>query len=562
MARQDYEVPARRPLRIFALDPMVARGGANRVTLEVRNELLLPGPQGDRVQVIDYDTARKVFYPPVDLDNPRVLMNQGLDPSESNPHFHQQMVYAVTMKVIENFEQALGRRITFKGRKRLRLLPHAFQGANAFYHPKHVAIFFGYFPADQQNPGPNLPGQTIFTCLSHDIVAHEVTHALIDRLRPHFLEQTNADVSAFHEGFADIVAIFQHFSFPQIVAEAIQTTRGDLRSPNLLGGLAQQFGFATGSGEALRAATEARGADPQLYLTVFEAHERGSILVAAVFDAFFRVYQSRIKDLVRIATGGTGKLPEGDLHPDLVARIAGEASKAARTILRICIRALEYLPPVDVTFGDFLRALVTADFEAVPEDSGGIRAALIEAFRSRGIRLDGVASLAEGSLIWPDVENAGYALPMALFDDALNVSARMFDRGPRRKTRVTLPDDGPDAESRWAGKLIDFAKANPDLLGFDPAFDPDLTGFHTVFRMSPEGQLVVELVAQFTQEDKSAREDPAYGGAKVMGGATIIVSAHGKVRYVIKRPIAEVRKRALAFVAESDSRDMSMSFPR
>jgi hypothetical protein len=310
----------------------------------------------------------------------------------------------------------------------------------------------------------------------------------------------------------------------------------------------------------LRAATEARGADPQLYAHSFEAHDRGSILVAAVFDAFFRVYQSRIKDLVRIATGGTGQLPEGDLHPDLVARIAGEASKSARTILRICIRAIEYLPPIDVTFGDFLRALVTADFEAVPEDSGGIRAALIEAFRSRGIRLDGVASLAEGSLVWPDVEQAGYELPMELFRDALSVSARMFDRGPRRKTRVTVPDEGREAEEHWAGRLIDFANQHPELLGFDPRFDADLTGFHTVFRMSPEGHLVVELVAQFTQEDKAARADTAYGGVKVMGGATIIVSAHGKVRYVIKRPIEEVRQRIKEFVALSDARDPQLAF--
>ena len=38
---------------------------------------------------------------------------------------------------------------------------------------------FGYFHADEKNPGRNLPGQTVFTCLSHDIVVHEATHALV-----------------------------------------------------------------------------------------------------------------------------------------------------------------------------------------------------------------------------------------------------------------------------------------------------------------------------------------------------------------------------------------------
>ena len=46
---------------------------------------------------------------------------RGLDPLESDPRFHQQMVYAVAMKVLENFEEALGRTLTFKERRPLRL---------------------------------------------------------------------------------------------------------------------------------------------------------------------------------------------------------------------------------------------------------------------------------------------------------------------------------------------------------------------------------------------------------------------------------------------------------
>ena len=42
-------------------------------------------------------------------------------------------------------------------------------------------------------------------------------------------------------------------------------------------------------------------------------------------------------------------------------RIAAEAAATAQSTLTMCIRAFDYLPPVDVTFGDFLRALVTAD---------------------------------------------------------------------------------------------------------------------------------------------------------------------------------------------------------
>ena len=59
--------------------------------------------------------------------------------------------------------------------------------------------------------------------------------------------------------------------------------------------------------------------------------------------------------------------------------------KAARHVLTMCIRALDYCPPVDLTFGEYLRALITADYDLVPGRRRGYRVALIEAFRQRGI---------------------------------------------------------------------------------------------------------------------------------------------------------------------------------
>ena len=53
-------------------------------------------------------------------------------------------------------------------------------------------------------------------------------------MRPHFTDATNHDVLAFHEGFSDIVAIFQHFSFQDVLADTIQKTRADLHSRSAL----------------------------------------------------------------------------------------------------------------------------------------------------------------------------------------------------------------------------------------------------------------------------------------------------------------------------------------
>lgn len=50
--------PSRRPLKIFASDPMAGRMVGNRVTIDIPNEdHLAPGPSGERIEVVDFDGA-------------------------------------------------------------------------------------------------------------------------------------------------------------------------------------------------------------------------------------------------------------------------------------------------------------------------------------------------------------------------------------------------------------------------------------------------------------------------------------------------------------------------
>jgi hypothetical protein len=435
--------PPFRRLRAFAFDPMLSHSidtaGINEITIKIPWEdragdgaaagKLGVGPTDDYLEVVDVDPASQAFYAPVDLNDEYLLAQDGLPPSEGNPQFHQQMVYAVARTTIGHFEEALGRRALWSPRvyrkdgrirdepvQRLRIYPHALREANAYYSPLKKALLFGYFPASITDPGENLPGGMVFTCLSHDIVAHETTHALLDGLHRRFIEPSNVDVWALHEAFADLVALFQHFTYPDVLRHQLARTRGDLERQNRLAELAYQFGQATGRYGALRSALGKHDPethewipeepDPAKIVSVTEPHERGAILVAAVFDAFLTIYQRRTLDLVRIATGGTGVLAPGDLHPDLINRLAQEAAKTAGHMLHMCIRALDYCPPVDVTFGDYLRALITADKDYVADDQWDYRLAVIEAFRRRGIYPYNVRSLSVESLLWsqPDEE--------------------------------------------------------------------------------------------------------------------------------------------------------------
>lgn len=391
--------------------------------LEANN--LNKGIKGEYVEVIDFDPASGLFYEGVDLNDPYILAQDGLEPSESNPQFHQQMAYAVTMRTIENFEKALGRKALWSARydenlpngqkeifvQHLRVYPHALREANAFYSPLKKALLFGYFPAPTKDLSQHLPGGMVFTCLSQDIISHETTHALLDGMHRRYIEDTHPDSLAFHEAFADIVALFQHFSMPEVLVHQIAKTKGDLTSQSLLGELAQEFGKAIGNYGALRSAIgkenpetkkwELSTPNPNDYNEVIEPHARGAILVSAVFDAFISIYNLRVKDLFRIASGGSGILPEGELHPTLVKLLAAEASKSANHVLTMCIRALDYCPPVDINFGDYLRAIITADTDLVPDDDKNYRIAFIDAFRRRGILPKYIKTLSVESLVFP-----------------------------------------------------------------------------------------------------------------------------------------------------------------
>jgi hypothetical protein len=548
--------PEKRRLRVFAFDPLVGYDPdtlqINQTTLEVGWEHLQPGPTGEYLEVVDVDPASGCCYAPVDLNHPTLLSQNGFSPSEANPRFHQQMVYAVAMKTIEHFERALGRVALWAPRfvkymrdgdpqieehyvPRLRIYPHALREENSFYSPVKKALLLGYFPASETRPGENLPGGTVFCALSHDIIAHETTHALLDGLHRYFGEPTNEDVMAFHEAFADIVALFQHFTVPEALRDQIRRTRGNLAKQNMLGQLALQFGQGIGKFGALRSAIP-KEPTPEDYRSNAEAHDRGAVLVAAVFDAFLNIYRRRSADLIRLATGGTGVLAEGEIPNDLVNRLSQEASKTAGHVLNICIRALDYCPPVDLRFGEYLRALITADRDLVPEDVWAYRPAFIQGFRRRGIYPENVRNLSSESLSWEPPET-GFPI-----DDMFKDLELSWDLRVNRREAFAV--------SRRNGKRVhDFFKTlketDTEALGFYRDGGRVLNGVpgelrpfevhsvRPVRRIGPDGQQRTDLVVEITQSWL-----PADGRGKFRGGCTLIIDIEKKaIRYVVRKRV-------------------------
>jgi len=577
----DVGAPETRPLKAFAFDPSRGRLLGNQMQLTVRYEQLDPGPvvrdmfAWDGIAIIDYDMSNGVYYEPVDLEDPKILVRGGLDPIEADPRFHQQMVYAVVTDTIQHFEAALGRRIHWRRATRrdkgripqediytLNIFPHAMELPNAFYSAKAHGILFGYFRASTTNPGHNLPGQIVYTCLSHDIVVHETTHAIIDGLRQHFTEQTNPDVAAFHEAFADLAALFRHFSHQETLLDAFQKAGGMLFRPALtehglprrdetpgiraevaqenplvlLAGLAQQFAEATGRGRVLRSRTMGSRPNAKDIQNVFEPHDRGSILVAAVFDAYVTTYLRRTADLFQIYRAG-GSTVGIDLPYPLARLLAEEASRWAEQCFSVCVRALDYCPPVDITFGDFLRAVITSDFDLHPTDKSGLRDAFMQSFRIRGI-VPEASFFSDTAIAWPMAKDLP-PIPNLEFGDPNGLTPV-----EQKRTADALRSYFADAEVRQQ-----FAS----LGVLDRECPVDIPSFHPVFRIGEDGALRMEMVVEVVQEHQVNFDDgePGLGAFPMRGGATIIIGKptlvdarrqhyetgqyipHGNIRYVI-----------------------------
>lgn len=176
--------PTSRRLQIYAYDPSVSTDlqnfSVNNATISICwEDDLKEGPVGEYLEVVDVDPASGCFYAPVDLNDPRLLAENGLPPSEANPQFHQQMCYAVAMRMIEYFERALGRKAMWSSRyvrdpegnviseefvPRLRIYPHALRAANSFYSPERKALLFGHFPGKSRSGRKYLAGRARILC--------------------------------------------------------------------------------------------------------------------------------------------------------------------------------------------------------------------------------------------------------------------------------------------------------------------------------------------------------------------------------------------------------------
>jgi hypothetical protein len=501
-------LPRERLVTIIARDPALkVDNRIVRAQVLVPAETLAPGPIGYRVAVIDYDASNDTLY------IPRPLANADADPFASytdkqlleDPQFHRHNAYALVMRTLARFEFALGRRIGwgFYGHQ-LKIAPHAFADANAFYSGRENALLLGYFPGKKH---------IVYTCLSHDVVVHETTHALVDGLRKRYTDPSSPDQAAFHEGFADVVALLSVFALPSVVELMLPGTGPKVDVPaltveslraSMIFGLAHEVGDEIGSarGQPLRRSLELRPSSDYLDREEYkEPHRRGEVLVAAMLTAFIDIWVERLHALVEQRT-------EVDR-----ARAVEEGRDIADTLLTSAIRAIDYAPPVDLEFGDYLSAFVTGDREIRPGDERyGIRKGVHRAFAAYGI--DPASPLQGGYWRVPDAE----------FD----YSRTHFEPMQRDKEEV-----------------FHFLVENHEKLQLDSEAFTRVTSVRPCLRVGRDGFVLRETVCEYVQtletfaselSDLEIRKPsgmPRDQKLTLYGGGVLIFDEYGRVKFHI-----------------------------
>lgn len=498
-----------------------------RAAVDVPAEQLLPGPRGYRVNVIDFDATANVLYAQAEISS-------SLDVAESDPfadaddsvlladpRFHAQNVYAIVMRTLARFEFALGRRVAWgcEGHQ-LHIAPHAFAEANAFYSRADRAIFFGYFTSRR---GVSGSGATIFSCLSHDVIAHETTHAILDGLRSRFLEPSSPDQAGFHEGFSDVVALLSVFSLPGVVEKILGGSPADpliaaklLEKSRLIRtgmfGLAEEMGQELSGvrGEALRRSITMEPGKDYLSDPVYaEEHMRGEVLVAAMLHSFVDVWLARLERV--------GTIERGKKHRALVVE---EGSRAASHLLTMAIRAIDYCPTVDLSFADYLSALLTVDREVVPDDQFEYRERLLSCFAAFGITPSPNAD-ADGTWLRCDSE--------------LVYSRTHFDSMLRDKEEV-----------------FRFVWENRDALKLGTLGYIEVLSVRPSMRIAPDGFVLRETVAEYVQVltleaqelkellgiDSPVSVEP-WRRIKILGGGALIFDEYGQLKYQIANHLAD-----------------------
>ncbi|MDP9696667.1 UNVERIFIED_ORG: hypothetical protein J2X79_004250 [Arthrobacter globiformis] len=485
--------------------------GPLTTTLRVPVERVGAGPRSARFDVIVRSPGKRPFSLNLGTPDPPWMLANHQPPKDlegliQDSHFLAQHVFAVAASTLALFESTLGRRMGWRGEGRLKLYVYdRVSYAATGYNRQECGIKFGH-RRDRRM------GRAVPLALFRDLVAHEVTHAILDGYRKRWADEyATLDELALHEAVADLVAMLSVFSSRDRVEQllASQPGVGDPETIDerlLRSGL---FRFADGLFTRGAARSPLDGdVDPD-WCSFPSPHRRAEMVVRTVLNVVLRLWMQRLDK-----PGGRSSLYQ----------VASAGADVGHRVLTMLIRGLGYMPPVDVTWEDLLRGILAADRVLVPDDPLEYRCAVRAAFAEVGITT------------MPDEELYGLGGFGTL-------------RYPIRLAAL-----GSDPE-----EVMRFLWENPSLLkaaGIDDTHSIVVERVRPSTRVSPDGFVVSEIGASFVQQfamtAKEARKVGlgGHGSLMVRGGGLIRFDEGGHLCYAALKPVLDLerQRRRLAMV--------------
>ncbi len=252
----------------------------------------------------------------------------------------------------------------------LPLLQNAGNVLNAFYDRQSFSFFQFVTPT-----------KSTYSGASTDVVSHEVGHGLLDSVRTDLFDSAFLEAAAFHEAFADCMALLTALSDQQS-RQALLDVAADLGTANfvettaedLSDGILQSFGPGANPSAPRHALNDfefripstlpANGPPGQL---INESHSFGQVFSGSFYDCIRNVFNA---------------LPSHG-EQDLLA--------AAQRVVKILLAAVRSAPLVPRFFESVGRSMISVDQQL---NGGTNQAAIQNAFSRHGIALLGASLLA------------------------------------------------------------------------------------------------------------------------------------------------------------------------